>query len=231
LVHGAGCSIGNELATLLHAQKVRLILYDDVEREQACQATAAALSASGCQVDVLPAALSNSELVEHAVKLHGRLDCLFNLMVPGVGTPVDFVFDYPRLLLERNMAAAEAMVSCGSAGAIVNQCFLGSLFQGTSFEAAIVMAKGAITGLTRELCCKFGKAGLRINTIQLGLIDLPETKNLVTEKTSARKTPVGRWAAPVEPAKFMAFLALRNGYMTGQAICFDGGLTAGNTGT
>jgi NAD(P)-dependent dehydrogenase (short-subunit alcohol dehydrogenase family) len=62
-------------------------------------------------------------------------------------------------------------------------------------------------------------------------VDLVETKGLITEKTLARKTPVGRWGNAAEVAKFMLFLALKNGYMTGQTICFDGGLTAGNTGT
>jgi hypothetical protein len=32
-------------------------------------------------------------------------------------------------------------------------------------------------------------------------------------------------------AKFVAFLVVRNGYMTGQAVIMDGGMTAGITGT
>jgi NAD(P)-dependent dehydrogenase (short-subunit alcohol dehydrogenase family) len=42
---------------------------------------------------------------------------------------------------------------------------------------------------------------------------------------------VGRWGTPEEVAKFVAFLVVRNGYMTGQAVIMDGGMTAGITGT
>jgi NAD(P)-dependent dehydrogenase (short-subunit alcohol dehydrogenase family) len=230
LVHGAGCSLGNELAAILGAQGMRVVLYDQHHREQACEDTAAKIRAFGGNADALPATLSNSNIIAETVKLHGRIDLLFNCLVPGVGTAVASLFSYPQELFFRNLSAAEAMVACGTPGAIVNQCFVGALFQDTPLEAAIVMARGAISSATREICCKFGKAGIRINNIQLGLIDLPEVKALATEKTLSRKPPVGRWGTAAEVAKFMIFLGARNGYMTGQSICFDGGQTAGNTG-
>ena len=230
LVHGAGCSIGNELAALLGAQGIHVVLYDQLNREQACQATAASVRSAGGNAAVLPATVPNSEVITETVKIHGRLDLLFNILVPGVDTAVASVFSYPQELLFRNTSAAEAMVACGTPGAIVNQCFVGALFQDTPLETAIVMARGGISSASREICCKFGKAGIRINNIQLGLIDLPEAKALATDKTLARKPPVGRWGTATEVAKFMIFLGARNGYMTGQSICFDGGQTAGNTG-
>ncbi len=230
LLHGAGCSLGNELAALLAAQNIHLVLYDEPSREAACHATAAALCAAGSHASVLPSAVSNCALVEQVVNTHGRLDMLFNCLVPGPDTAPAAIFAYPEQLFHRNLSAAQAMAAGGQPGAIVNQCFVGALFLDTPLEAAILMARGAISSATRELCCKFGKAGLRINNIQLGLIDLPETKSLATSQTLARKPPVGRWGTPAEVAKFMLFLGSRNGYMTGQSICFDGGQTAGNTG-
>jgi NAD(P)-dependent dehydrogenase (short-subunit alcohol dehydrogenase family) len=223
LLHGAGFSIGNEIAAGLAAQNVRMVFYDEPERETVCNATAAAVGAK-----VLPAQTSNANVVNEAVKLYGRLDYLFNTFIPGPETSAAAVFAYPQQLLERNFAAAEAMAV---GGAIVNQWYVGALYEGSPLESAVLMSKGAITGVTREICVKYGKAGVRINTIQLGLVDLAETKGVITEKTLARKTPVGRWGNAAEVAKFMLFLALKNGYMSGQTICFDGGLTAGNTGT
>jgi 3-oxoacyl-[acyl-carrier protein] reductase len=223
LLHGAGFSIGNEIAAGLAAQNVRMVFFDEPEREAACHATAAAVNAK-----VLPKETANADVVNEAVKLYGRLDYFFNTFIPGPETSAASVFGYPQQLLERNFAAAAAMVT---GGAIVNQWYLGALYEGSPLESAVLMSKGAITGVTREICVKYGKAGVRINTIQLGLVDLVETKGLITEKTLARKTPVGRWGNAAEVAKFMLFLALKNGYMTGQTICFDGGLTAGNTGT
>jgi NAD(P)-dependent dehydrogenase (short-subunit alcohol dehydrogenase family) len=228
LLHGAGFTIGNEIAAGLAAQSVRMVFYDEPGREAAVSATAAKLNAAGAEVRVLPTHVPNADVVSEAVKLHGRLDYFFNTFIPGPETSAAAVFEYPQQLLQRDFAAAEAMAA---GGAIVNQWYLGALYQGSPLESAVLMSKGAITGVTREICVKYGKAGVRINTIQLGLVDLVETKGLITEKTLARKTPVGRWGNAAEVAKFMLFLALKNGYMTGQTICFDGGLTAGNTGT
>ncbi len=231
LLHGAGFTIGDEIAAGLAAQNVRMVLFDEPEREAACQATAARLGAAGAQVQALPARTSNGDVVSEAVKVYGRLDYLFNTFIPGPETSAARVFAYPQQLLERNFAAADVMAAGKAGGAIVNQWYLGALYEGSPLESAVLMSKGAITGVTREICVKYGKAGVRTNAIQLGLVDLAETKGVITEKTLARKTPVGRWGSAAEVAKFMLFLALKNGYMSGQTICFDGGLTAGNTGT
>ena len=205
LVFNAGCSIGNELATQLVQQDVRLVLYDTPDREEACYATAAALTGTGIEIEVLPASLSSLESVERTAQSHGRIDYLFNCLVPGPAITPAELFAYPQQLLERDMAAAKAMVACKSAGAIVNQCFLGSLFQDTPLEDALLMAKGAITGLTRDICCRFGKEGIRINTLQLGLVDLPETVGVVTDRVRARKPPVGRWGTAAEAGEVHGF--------------------------
>jgi NAD(P)-dependent dehydrogenase (short-subunit alcohol dehydrogenase family) len=91
--------------------------------------------------------------------------------------------------------------------------------------------KGAVTGVTRLLCRKLGPDSVRVNTIQTGLLDLPETRSAANCEVLKLKPPVGRWGTAQDFAKLVGFLALRNSYMTGQAVILDGGMTAGNTGT
>jgi 3-oxoacyl-[acyl-carrier protein] reductase len=91
--------------------------------------------------------------------------------------------------------------------------------------------KGAVTGVTRTLCRKFGRDGVRVNCVQTGLIDLPEAREFIGPELQAVKVPIGRWGRAEDVAKLVAFLALKNRYMTGQVVIIDGGLTAGLTGT
>ena len=235
-IHGGCCSLGEAVATDLAGKGVRIVLHRETGQPRA-GAWQAELKGAGAEIVELPQLEtgasedeSEAELMARAHAVWGQLDILVNICVPNAETRATYLQAYPALLLERGLSAA-GMMAGSPRGAIVNHCFLPSMYAGTEIEPQMPVLRGAITGVTRHLCRKLGPEGIRINTIQTGLLDLPETRGSASEQVLKLTPPVGRWGCARDFARFVTFLALRNGYMTGQSVILDGGMTAGNTGT
>lgn len=240
LIHGADSTLGRAVALELSRRNVLLVLAAAQNTNGYISEVESELSKQGANVVALdghghePASDGMSpeaSLVERAAKAFGRLDALVNLCVPEAATSAPFLRDYPARLLDRAVAASDLIINSSKRPSIVNHCFMPAMYAGTCLEQEMPMVKGAVTGVTRTLCRKFGPKGLRVNTVQTGFIDMPETKSVASPEVLALKPPVGRWGTPEEVAKLIAFFVVRNGYMTGQAVIMDGGLTAGITGT
>jgi NAD(P)-dependent dehydrogenase (short-subunit alcohol dehydrogenase family) len=240
LIHGADSTLGRAVALELARHNVLLLLAGADVLNDSVLAIESELSTNGVRAVALddprdapvPEGMTPEKLlVTRAADVFGRLDALINLFVPVSSTTVQFFHEYPARLLDRGLEAARLITSFTGRGSIVNHCIMPAMFAGTCLEQEMPMLKGAITGVTRTLCRKFGPQGLRANTVQTGLIDMPEARSLASPKVAGIKPPVGRWGTPEEVAKFVAFLVVRNGYMTGQAVIMDGGMTAGITGT
>ncbi|HBE69783.1 MAG TPA: hypothetical protein DDW52_16685 [Planctomycetaceae bacterium] len=138
---------------------------------------------------------------------------------------------YPQKLLEHSLASAATLTANHPTAAIVSFCFLPAMYVGTALEDHTSNLRGGVTGVTRTLCRKFGKQGLRTACVQGGLIDMPEVDGWVSEAVKTVEVPTKRWATAQEVAKFMFFLGIQSTYTTGQTMVIDGGLTSGITGT
>lgn len=233
LLHGGESTLGQAVAVELARRKIRLALCEG-SNPGAVAGTHSAVQAAGGEAMILarPAG-DNAEatLVHTAIAKLGRLDALLNVCVPTAKDEPTQLGVYPMALLARCLAACTAMANAGTKGTVVNHSFLPAMYAGTKFDPYLPALKGAITGVTRTLCRQFGKAGLRITCVQTGLLDIPETKALASAEVLQVKVPIGRWANPIEVARLMTYLALDNGYISGQCLIMDGGLTAGITGT
>jgi 3-oxoacyl-[acyl-carrier protein] reductase len=102
---------------------------------------------------------------------------------------------------------------------------------GSSEGASIgyAAAKAGIIGLTKNMAMQAAKRGIRVNCIVPGAVNTP-LLNSVSTPTERRllqsAIPLGRLAAPQEIAEIIKFLLEdRSGYITGQVIAVDGGLS------
>ena len=83
-------------------------------------------------------------------------------------------------------------------------------------------AKGGIAALTHAMAASFA-GRIRVNSISPGWID---TKNRVYEGPDALQQPAGRVGSPMDIAAMVTFLCSdRAGFITGENICIDGGMT------
>jgi 3-oxoacyl-[acyl-carrier protein] reductase len=122
-------------------------------------------------------------------------------------------------------AAAEAMRDQGSGGAIINMSSISGkvgFFGQTNYSAA----KAGVVGLTKAAAKELAKDGIRVNSIQPGLIATEMTRAMPEHIWEAKmaEIPMGRAGEPEEIAKVALFLASDlSSYMTGTVLEVTGG--------
>ncbi|MBQ6816256.1 MAG: 3-oxoacyl-ACP reductase FabG [Clostridia bacterium] len=99
---------------------------------------------------------------------------------------------------------------------------------GASCEVHYSAAKAGVIGLTKALAKEVGPSGITVNCIAPGIIDTQMNSHLTTDelKEFTDSLPIQRIGNTIEIVKTAEFLASDfAGYITGQTICVDGGLT------
>jgi len=99
---------------------------------------------------------------------------------------------------------------------------------GAAGQANYAAAKAGLIGLTKTVAKEFGSRGITCNAVAPGFIETDMTDNLPEEfKEQVMKTaPAGRLGKPEDIAEACMFLASEGaGYITGQVLVVDGGLT------
>lgn len=99
---------------------------------------------------------------------------------------------------------------------------------GAAGQANYAASKAGIEGLTRSVAKEYGSRGMTCNAVAPGFIETDMTHNLPEElKAHVLKTaPAGRLGTGADVAALVEFLSSESsGYITGQVITVDGGLT------
>jgi len=129
-------------------------------------------------------------------------------------------------------AFAPAMIERGH-GSIVNISSAASKTASPGF-GLYPATKSAIETLTRQLALEWGPHGVRVNAVAPGLI---RTEGSATaydgdrERQRAAGVPLRRTGVPGDIADVVAQLCATDlGYVTGQVLFVDGGITAGRAG-
>lgn len=97
---------------------------------------------------------------------------------------------------------------------------------GNAGQANYAAAKAGIVGFSKALAREVAAKGITVNVVAPGFVDTDMTAGLseAAQKALTERIPMGRTASPEEAAEAVRFCA-RAGYLTGQVIGIDGGLT------
>jgi NAD(P)-dependent dehydrogenase (short-subunit alcohol dehydrogenase family) len=165
----------------------------------------------------------------------GRVDILVNNA--GIGTAMPATRELPeqfRQVIDVNLNGCYWMAqACGRVmqpgSSIINiSSVLGITTAGLP-QAAYAASKAGLIGLTRDLAQQWtGRKGIRVNAIAPGFFDSEMTDQYPPGYLDSQQAriPAGRKGDPAELAATVVFLAsAASGYITGQTLAVDGGMT------
>ena len=238
VVTGASSGLGVAFARAFAEAGADVVL--GARRADGLEATAAMVKDRGrrahwVQTDVKDPDQCTS-LVHGGLETFGRIDVLINNA--GIGTAVPAVTETAeqfQSVLDINlngsywMAQACARVMAPGSSIVNISSILGLTTAGLP-QAAYAASKAAIVGLTRDLAQQWsGRKGIRVNALAPGFFTSEMTDSYQAgylDSMMASRTVLKRMGDPEELAASALWLASdAGGYVTGQTIAVDGGVT------
>ncbi len=174
-------------------------------------------------------------LVQAAVDQLGKVDILVNNA--GIGTAVPATRETPeqfRQVIDVNLNGCYWMAqACGRVmqpgSSIVNISSVLGLTTGGLPQAAYSATKAGLVGLTRDLASQWtGRKGIRVNALAPGFFtsEMTDTYPDGYLEQAMMRVPAGRKGEGPELAAALLFLVSdAGGYVTGQTLAVDGGMT------
>ncbi|MEM7583597.1 MAG: SDR family oxidoreductase [Acidobacteriota bacterium] len=224
IVTVAGRGMGAACARELAGRGYRLAL---MSTSEAASELAAELGGLGFQGSVTESD-DLKALVDATVEKWGRVDAVVNNTGhPPTGEILELSDDDWHAALDLVVLNAVRMarqvtpiMERQGGGAIVNISTFSAYEPSASFPLSSSL-RAALGSFTKLFATRYAGAGIRMNNILPGFIDsYPEEEHLVAE------IPAGRFGRVGEVAKTAAFLLSEDaGYITGQNLRVDGGLT------
>lgn len=237
IVTGASSGLGVSFARAFAEAGANLVL--GARRVEKMAGTAALVEEVGRRVYTRKTDVADpqqcQQLVDAALAEFGRVDVLINNA--GVGTAVPATRETAeefRSVIEVNLNGSYWMAqACGRVmqpgSSIINIASILGLTTAGLPQAAYSASKAAVIGLTRDLAQQWsGRKGIRVNALAPGFFASEMTDELKPGYLEALlpRVVMGRLGDAAELAATAVWLASpAGGYVTGQTVVVDGGLT------
>ena len=238
IVTGGGRGIGRAVAVRLAAEGANVAI-SYRSNDNAAQETAEAVREAGVECEVFKGDVASPEdvqvLFEGVKGAFGRLDILVN----NAGVTRDNLMmrmkeeEFDEVLRTNlggtylcTRAALRPMIRARW-GRIVNVSSVVGLV-GNAGQANYAASKAGIIGFTKSVAREVAQRGITANAVAPGYVETELTGRLPENVKEAIRTqvPMGRFGEAQEVAEVVTFLAGEGaGYVTGQTIAVDGGMT------
>lgn len=224
LITAASRGMGAACARELARRGYRLVL---MSRSADIHGIAAELGADALQGSTDNAA-DLQKLVTLAMDRHGRIDALVNNTGHPKKGPLlelsdeDWHAGLDLLLLNvvRLLRLVTPVMQAQGGGAVVNLSTFAAFEPSARFPISASL-RAALAGFTKIYADEHAKSGIRINNVLPGYVD-----SIAQNEATIAQIPMGRQGTRDEIARTVAFLLSDDaGYITGQNIRVDGGIT------
>ncbi|MFC9787362.1 SDR family NAD(P)-dependent oxidoreductase [Rhodococcus sp. NPDC127528] len=237
VVTGASSGLGVAFAVALAEAGADVVLA--ARRLEKMEETAEQVRRAGREALCVPTDVADPEqaqrLIDAAMDRFGRVDVLVNNA--GIGTAHPATRETPeqfRQVIDINLSGAYWVAqACGRVmrpgSAIVNIASIIGLTTAALPQAAYSASKAGLIGLTRDLAQQWGsRKGIRVNAIAPGFFKSEMTDEYRPGYLDSMepRLVIPRMGDPEELAASVVWLASdAAGYVTGQTIAVDGGIT------
>ncbi|WP_239536007.1 SDR family NAD(P)-dependent oxidoreductase [Rhodococcoides fascians] len=239
IVTGASAGLGVSLAKAFASAGADVVLA--ARRTDRLESTAHAVRALGREALVHSVDVGDPrqcrEVIDAAMRRFGRVDTLVNNA--GLASAVPATRENPaafRSVVDVNLGgsfwlaqASAAVMKQGSS--IINISSVLAFTTAGLPQAAYSASKAGLVGLTRDLAAQWGRnPGIRVNSLAPGFFETEMTESYAPNYISDTLEPrflLGRAGRAEELAATAIWLASpAAGYVTGQTILVDGGMSA-----
>ncbi|MBI3516549.1 MAG: SDR family oxidoreductase [Proteobacteria bacterium] len=243
LVTGAASGIGAAICRRLAKPDMRLMLHTGSRRAEV-EAVAAECRALGATCGVVLGDLASpavpARLVDETTELFGGLDCLIanagfgdrrkigEIDAAGFAKSLNTNL---RSFFDLVTAALPWLIMSTTARVVAVSSFLAHEFKlGGDYFPASAASKRGLEGLAKSLAAQLAGTNTTVNVVAPGYIKKdPGTLTSLNDElwqTSVARIPMGRYGTSDDVAALIVFLLGPDaGYITGQVIHCDGGLT------
>ena len=237
IVTGASKGIGAAIAKRLADDGASVVVNYSTSREGADRVINEIAAAGGKAVAVRANLSKRSDveaLFAESKKAFGRLDILVNNAGVYQFSPLENITDeefhkhFDLNVLGLLLASQAALRLFDGGGSIIN---ISSIVSKVGIPGAAVYSgtKGAVDAITRTLAKELGPRGIRVNSINPGMVETEGTQSAGITESDMRKqveaeTPLGRIGQPTHIASLAAFLAsTESSWITGESFLISGG--------
>jgi 3-oxoacyl-[acyl-carrier protein] reductase len=238
LVTGGSRGIGRAIALGLAADGCRVVI-NYATSEEAATAVVEEIRSGGGEAIAIQADVSNEEAVTDLIGKIGATMGPVEVLVNNAGVTRDGLLarmgsdDWDRVM-EVNLRSVFLCTKAVMRGMLKNRwgriISIGSVsgLAGNPGQANYAASKAAIIGFTKSVAKEVGGRGITANVVAPGFIESDMTASLgeAALEAAASATSVGRLGRPEDVAAAVGYLAGEQaGFITGQVIVVDGGLT------
>ena len=239
LVTGASRGLGKAIALKLSSMGSKVAI-NYLSRETEARDVMSFITSHGGEAMLVPADVRDSGQVKTMIReitdKWGKIDILIN----NAGITAD------NLILRMSDTAWDDVINTNlrSAyictkfalrsmmnqewGRIINIASIAGL-TGNVGQSNYAASKGGLIAFTKSMARELGSRNITVNAVAPGFVTTEMTDKLPPEAKESilAQVPLQRFATPDDVAETVAFLASnRGGYITGQVINIDGGITA-----